>query len=153
MALEKRLQQFIMAGQLFSGLRPRNLFKIELEEKEIGSNFYLRKRIRNWPEYSPGNPANLETEMIFKTVEIGESRGLDQRWFFGIVSGMPKTDPVITGLKSMYSVGEFVHANCTSAESYPIAALRWYINDNQVRPKPEENRRDSPNARCPFSCR
>ncbi|KAL0270100.1 UNVERIFIED_CONTAM: hypothetical protein PYX00_007618 [Menopon gallinae] len=86
--------------------------------------------IRNWRENFPGNTANLPAEMIFK-IAGGNPASAKIEWMF---SGMPKTDPVITGLKSMYSVGEFVHANCTSAESYPVAALRWYINDNQIEP-------------------
>lgn len=48
------------------------------------------------------------------------------------VLGIPKRDPIIEGIKGVYSVGEYVVGNCTSDKSYPPAYLEWYINGNKV---------------------
>lgn len=57
-------------------------------------------------------------------------------------SGIPKRDPIIEGIKEVYSVGDFVEGNCTSDYSYPPAEIEWFINDNQVKKIWRENIRE-----------
>uniref|UniRef100_A0A182QRS5 Ig-like domain-containing protein n=1 Tax=Anopheles farauti TaxID=69004 RepID=A0A182QRS5_9DIPT len=47
---------------------------------------------------------------------------------------LPETDPIITGGKPRYQVGDLVRVNCTSARSKPAAQLTWYINSEQADP-------------------
>jgi hypothetical protein len=44
----------------------------------------------------------------------------------------PAEDPMIEGVLSAYSVGDYVTANCTSGKSNPPAALSWQINGVKV---------------------
>lgn len=50
------------------------------------------------------------------------------------LSVLPKHDPLITGLKKFYSIGDQVMANCTSDISSPPPYLSWYINDMIAHP-------------------
>lgn len=45
---------------------------------------------------------------------------------------LPKEDPVITGGKLRYSLGDPVDVNCTSANSKPAADISWFINGKPV---------------------
>jgi hypothetical protein len=38
----------------------------------------------------------------------------------------------MSGFGDIYSEGEPVDVNCTSARSKPAASLSWYINDEEV---------------------
>jgi hypothetical protein len=44
----------------------------------------------------------------------------------------PAEDPMIEGVLSAYSVGDYVTANCTSGKSNPAAVLAWQINGVKV---------------------
>jgi hypothetical protein len=44
----------------------------------------------------------------------------------------PAEDPVIEGVQSTYSIGDYVTANCTSGKSNPPAVLSWKINGIKV---------------------
>ena len=46
---------------------------------------------------------------------------------------LPDEGPVISGTLPLYSPGEELTANCSSANSFPAASLNWYIN-GQVAP-------------------
>ncbi|XP_075225714.1 uncharacterized protein LOC142326865 [Lycorma delicatula] len=50
------------------------------------------------------------------------------------VYALPQEPPQITGEQKVYQVGDIINLNCTSAQSYPPAKLRWYVNDVQVGP-------------------
>ena len=41
---------------------------------------------------------------------------------------LPDEGPVISGTLPLYSPGEELTANCSSANSFPAASLNWYIN-------------------------
>jgi hypothetical protein len=47
-------------------------------------------------------------------------------------SAFPKEDPMIEGVLSSYSIGDYVTANCTSGKSNPLAVMSWEINDVKV---------------------
>jgi hypothetical protein len=47
-------------------------------------------------------------------------------------SAFPKDDPMIEGVLSTYSIGDYVTANCTSGKSNPLAVMSWKINDVKV---------------------
>ncbi len=61
----------------------------------------------------------------FRTVSgQGEMRVID----------LPDSRPVLTGHKNRgYRVGEWMDVNCSSPNSKPPAALKWYINNEMVR--------------------
>ncbi|XP_071439571.1 uncharacterized protein [Hetaerina americana] len=44
----------------------------------------------------------------------------------------PRADPAVEGLRPSYSVGDLVAGNCTSASSFPPAALAWYLNGRRL---------------------
>ncbi|KAJ9574078.1 hypothetical protein L9F63_008492 [Diploptera punctata] len=45
------------------------------------------------------------------------------------VTAYPSENPMIEGILSTYSIGDYVSANCTSGKSNPLANLTWYINE------------------------
>ncbi|CAL7944691.1 unnamed protein product [Xylocopa violacea] len=46
---------------------------------------------------------------------------------------VPQTEnPKITFKKSVYVVGEYLEANCTSSPAHPVPHLTWYINNKEV---------------------
>nr|XP_036216030.1 uncharacterized protein LOC106622049 isoform X1 [Bactrocera oleae]XP_036216031.1 uncharacterized protein LOC106622049 isoform X1 [Bactrocera oleae] len=47
---------------------------------------------------------------------------------------VPGKDPVISGIKSRYRVGDIVRGNCTSRHSKPAANLTWTINGRETNP-------------------
>ncbi|XP_023159484.1 uncharacterized protein LOC101451686 [Ceratitis capitata] len=47
---------------------------------------------------------------------------------------VPGKDPVITGIKPRYHVGDIVRGNCTSLHSKPAANLTWTINGRESNP-------------------
>ncbi|XP_054083322.1 uncharacterized protein LOC105211511 isoform X2 [Zeugodacus cucurbitae] len=47
---------------------------------------------------------------------------------------VPGKDPIITGIKSRYRVGDIVRGNCTSRHSKPAANLTWTINGRETNP-------------------
>jgi hypothetical protein len=47
-------------------------------------------------------------------------------------SAFPTEDPMIEGVMSTYSVGDYLSANCTSGKSYPPAVLSWTLNGRKV---------------------
>ncbi|CAG7784941.1 unnamed protein product [Allacma fusca] len=51
------------------------------------------------------------------------------------VVAFPESGPTISKLKSTYSVGDMVEANCTSYRSKPFANLTWFINSELVKPQ------------------
>ncbi|XP_033607840.1 uncharacterized protein LOC111865754 isoform X2 [Cryptotermes secundus] len=48
------------------------------------------------------------------------------------VMAFPAEDPMIEGVLTAYSVGDYVTANCTSGKSNPPAVLAWQINGVKV---------------------
>jgi len=44
----------------------------------------------------------------------------------------PENVPRIEGLREMYTIGEFMEANCTAKMTYPMAQVTWYINNIEV---------------------
>ncbi|XP_065214703.1 uncharacterized protein LOC135841600 [Planococcus citri] len=44
----------------------------------------------------------------------------------------PKGDPIIEGIQSSYSIGDFISGNCTSLKSNPAANLTWFINNQKA---------------------
>ncbi|RZF39369.1 hypothetical protein LSTR_LSTR000890 [Laodelphax striatellus] len=48
------------------------------------------------------------------------------------VIALPQEPPQISGEQKVYQVGDIINLNCTSAQSFPPARLRWYVNDIQV---------------------
>ncbi|KAJ9591675.1 hypothetical protein L9F63_001762, partial [Diploptera punctata] len=44
------------------------------------------------------------------------------------VMAYPSEDPMIEGVLSTYSLGDYISANCTSGKSKPAANLTWHIN-------------------------
>jgi len=48
-------------------------------------------------------------------------------------SAFPKDDPMIEGVLSTYSIGDYVTANCTSGKSNPLAVMSWKIDHVNVR--------------------
>jgi hypothetical protein len=49
-----------------------------------------------------------------------------------IFPAFPAEDPMIEGVLSAYSIGDYVTANCTSAKSNPPAVLAWQVNGETV---------------------
>jgi hypothetical protein len=49
-----------------------------------------------------------------------------------LLSAFPADDPMIEGILSAYSIGDYVTANCTSGKSNPPASLAWQINGVKV---------------------
>ncbi|KAL1491238.1 hypothetical protein ABEB36_011863 [Hypothenemus hampei] len=49
------------------------------------------------------------------------------------VVDLPKTEPYIIGLKTHYSINEFIQAECHSVLSYPAANISWYVNGQPFR--------------------
>jgi len=49
-----------------------------------------------------------------------------------LVLVLPATPPVIMGGELEYSIGDFLHLNCSSFESKPAADLSWFINDKKA---------------------
>lgn len=47
-------------------------------------------------------------------------------------SAPPKSDPEISGVHDVVSLGDTVNCNCTSFRSKPVAGLMFYINDEKV---------------------
>uniref|UniRef100_A0A182NE32 Ig-like domain-containing protein n=1 Tax=Anopheles dirus TaxID=7168 RepID=A0A182NE32_9DIPT len=47
---------------------------------------------------------------------------------------LPEADPIITGGKPRYQIGDLVRVNCTSTRSKPAAQLTWYINSELADP-------------------
>jgi hypothetical protein len=47
-------------------------------------------------------------------------------------SAFPAENPMIEGVLSAYSIGDYVTANCTSGKSNPPAVLAWQINGVKV---------------------
>ncbi|XP_050294116.1 uncharacterized protein LOC126734502 isoform X2 [Anthonomus grandis grandis] len=52
------------------------------------------------------------------------------------IVSLPEEDPIITGVKDEYSIGDEINLNCTSGKSRPPSMLHWYINEQQIQ-KPE----------------
>nr|CAD7443250.1 unnamed protein product [Timema bartmani] len=50
------------------------------------------------------------------------------------ILALPREGPLIEGILSSYSVGDYVSGNCTSHKSNPPTALAWHINGIQVIP-------------------
>lgn len=44
----------------------------------------------------------------------------------------PEDGPRIEGLRQIYSIGEFLEANCTAKMTFPMAHVTWYINNLEV---------------------
>lgn len=49
-----------------------------------------------------------------------------------ISAAVPAGEPLISGLRGLYMVGDMVEANCTSSSSKPATHITWYMNDKQV---------------------
>ena len=49
-----------------------------------------------------------------------------------LFAAYPSEDPMIEGVLSTYSIGDYVSANCTSGKSNPPANLTWYINGDKL---------------------
>ncbi|XP_023287719.1 uncharacterized protein LOC105694928 [Orussus abietinus] len=49
------------------------------------------------------------------------------------VVSLPREDPVITGEEEIYSTGDILALNCTTAKSHPPARIAWYVNGVQLR--------------------
>ncbi|XP_046812153.1 uncharacterized protein LOC111675292 [Lucilia cuprina] len=47
---------------------------------------------------------------------------------------VPGKDPVITGIRSRYKVGDIVRGNCTSSHSRPAANITWTVNGYETNP-------------------
>lgn len=47
-------------------------------------------------------------------------------------SALPKEDPMIEGVLSTYTIGDYVSANCTSEKSNPLPVISWKINGMEV---------------------
>uniref|UniRef100_A0AAG5CV02 Ig-like domain-containing protein n=1 Tax=Anopheles atroparvus TaxID=41427 RepID=A0AAG5CV02_ANOAO len=47
---------------------------------------------------------------------------------------LPEKDPVISGGRPRYQLGEYVRVNCTSGRSKPAVQLMWYINSELADP-------------------
>uniref|UniRef100_A0A1I8MXF4 CD80-like immunoglobulin C2-set domain-containing protein n=1 Tax=Musca domestica TaxID=7370 RepID=A0A1I8MXF4_MUSDO len=47
---------------------------------------------------------------------------------------VPARDPIISGIRSRYKVGDIVRGNCTSGHSRPGANITWYINGYETNP-------------------
>ncbi|XP_037898181.1 uncharacterized protein LOC119642934 isoform X3 [Glossina fuscipes] len=47
---------------------------------------------------------------------------------------VPGKEPIITGIKSRYHVGDIIRGNCTSAHSRPAANITWTINGYETNP-------------------
>ncbi|XP_036321961.1 uncharacterized protein LOC118735978 isoform X2 [Rhagoletis pomonella] len=47
---------------------------------------------------------------------------------------VPGKDPIITGIRPRYRVGDIVRGNCTSRHSKPAANLTWTINGRETNP-------------------
>ncbi|XP_027842598.1 uncharacterized protein LOC114123731 [Aphis gossypii] len=45
------------------------------------------------------------------------------------VIAYPEDGPRIEGLRQMYSIGEFLEANCTAKMTFPVAEVSWFVND------------------------
>ncbi|XP_050538802.1 uncharacterized protein LOC126904117 isoform X2 [Daktulosphaira vitifoliae] len=45
--------------------------------------------------------------------------------------------PRILGGNGIYKSGDIVYLNCTSGKSYPAAKLRWYVNNDKIKPSYE----------------
>jgi len=48
------------------------------------------------------------------------------------VVAVPTRDPIISGHKTRYSVGDWVRLNCTSNASLPETELSWYVNSKEA---------------------
>lgn len=81
---------------------------------------------------------NIKTFVFFSTSKFAfptcksEYDLVGIRWLIFPLLAFPNHDPLIQGLQAYYSMGDIVAANCTSAVSYPIATLTWFINDEKV---------------------
>ncbi|XP_075150368.1 uncharacterized protein LOC142224479 [Haematobia irritans] len=47
---------------------------------------------------------------------------------------VPGKDPVITGIRSRYKVGDIIRGNCTSGHSRPGANITWNVNGYEINP-------------------
>lgn len=54
---------------------------------------------------------------------------------FASISAPPTTEPEISGIHPVVSVGDMITGNCTSYHTKPAASLMFYINDEKVRKK------------------
>ncbi|KAG8177940.1 hypothetical protein JTE90_000803 [Oedothorax gibbosus] len=65
------------------------------------------------------------------------NRGLIKSVFLSVVPHVPPgmEGPSIEGAAARYSVGDFVHVNCSSAKSEESSQLQWYVNENQAQPE------------------
>lgn len=57
---------------------------------------------------------------------------------------MPRKDPLISGLKPRYRLGDILKTNCTSKDSYPAANLTWYVNGQPADPQNVHPHRPTP---------
>jgi hypothetical protein len=48
------------------------------------------------------------------------------------VVDVPQNQPVITGIRSHYRMGEMIRGNCSSQFSRPASNLTWLMNDQPV---------------------
>ncbi|KAF4523825.1 hypothetical protein B566_EDAN008060, partial [Ephemera danica] len=73
----------------------------------------------------PGVTVDLEqsseTRVVLRLLTL-ESSGTYQ---------LPRDSPHISSLAEVYSEGEPIDINCTSARSKPATTLTWYINDQK----------------------
>ena len=49
-----------------------------------------------------------------------------------VLLAFPDDGPRIEGLRPLYSVGEFLEANCTAKMTFPLAQVTWFINNLEV---------------------
>ncbi|XP_071560744.1 cell adhesion molecule 2-like isoform X3 [Temnothorax nylanderi] len=84
--------------------------------------------------------ANLHASGVYKCEVNGEGPS------FNTVSAearmeviaLPQERPMITGEEKVYASGDVLALNCTSGKSHPAAKLRWFVNDQQVKPDSEQ---------------
>ena len=51
------------------------------------------------------------------------------------LTDLPGTGPSIFGLKSVYTVGEFVNLTCESGPSSPVTSLSWVLDGVRIHPQ------------------
>ncbi|XP_037959065.1 uncharacterized protein LOC119688460 [Teleopsis dalmanni] len=104
-------------------------------------------KVFQFPGVKVERSASNESQLVLESVNLATTGkyscevSADAPSFHTLISAgemevvvVPGKDPIITGLRPRYRVGDIVRGNCTSRHSKPAANLTWTVNDHETNP-------------------